>query len=520
MNNPPVVSETSRLLPSHNSEDDLDIAPVTPVVQSLEIADLTHLRWEDLTPRPLPASLEVDQCKRLAFALIVLLQLRKQKIAWGGGYPDAYEQWTEEEARARDVETLEEKMSELWENFLAQYHGPRELHDVLWTQFLLEQGRPRKIRVVDCLLGRDAPSKFVAHPIVSMTISRTWKYGRPASNRPQSLLHNIISTEATPCATHFLELLFDLGFMLLLFSYVIRPPNWPDSEVDRPSPASAYPYSTREVCIVIYAFSVLVSAQGANVIISAFTLLAFASSPSVLPLPGGPGFYILLWVVVFRFLMYHMPSTLPSPVLLFQHRQSLPLAVLLSKGLARIARPLFRFYLPTALVTCFTLSLSMSGPLAGPLEYFRGLQAPLPLPGSDMPIIGVAPMDTRVVFFLLSLTIWLLIISSVYIIASSTPVARTDPAIRSPSILWDTYSPEVGHIARITSYRATVAYAIDYPFPPPLNLVELLLVTIPVGFIRLFRNPHFKRAIIARLIWNVTVRPLILIMTPLCTLLA
>jgi hypothetical protein len=153
MNNP-LASEASPLLVRHYS-DNFSAAPVTPVVQALDIADLTHLRWEDLIPRPIPASLELDQCKRLAFALIVLLQLRKQKIAWRGRYPDAYEQWTEEEARTRDVETLEEKLSELWENFLAQYHGPRELYDVLWTQFPLDQGRPSSIRGMgsSCILA-------------------------------------------------------------------------------------------------------------------------------------------------------------------------------------------------------------------------------------------------------------------------------------------------------------------------------------------------------------------------------
>lgn len=110
---------------------------MTPVVLSLDTADLAHLRWEDLTPQPLPPSLEMDPCRRVAFALIVLLQLRKQKINWNGKYSDIYEQWTEEDIRTRDVEILEEKVNELWENFLAQYHGPLEIYDVLWSTFPL-----------------------------------------------------------------------------------------------------------------------------------------------------------------------------------------------------------------------------------------------------------------------------------------------------------------------------------------------------------------------------------------------
>ncbi|KAJ3564256.1 hypothetical protein NP233_g8413 [Leucocoprinus birnbaumii] len=471
------------------------------MVQGLETVDLTHLGWEDLTPRPLPASLELDQCKRLAFALVVLLELRKQKIAWGGGYPDAYEQWTEEEARARSVEILEEKLSELWENFLAQYHGPRDLHDVLWTPFFYEPRKLRTIRVVDFLADRDAPSKFVAHPIVSMTMSRAWKYGRPENNQPQSLLRRATNTDATPSKTHFLELLFDLGFLVLLLSYVIRPPNWPSSEAFGSDPTSANSYSARE---------------GSGVILSAFVLLAFVSSPSALPLPGSLYFKILLWVIFFRFFMYHIPTVLPSPILLVRHQHSFPFATFLTKGLTRIARPLSYFYLPIALVTTFALSLSLTGPLTGPLGYTRNLQAILSPPGPDLPIIGAAPMDTRVVFLIMSVTVWLLVISSAYIIGSSTPVACTRLAITSSSAPWDVYTPEIGVVARIASYRAITAYATDYPFPPPLNLIELFFITIPVAFIRLSRDPRFKRAAIARLVWNVTVRPLMMVTTTLC----
>jgi hypothetical protein len=217
--NRPHVSETSPLLPVQRSSDDFDDAIVTPVVNALENADYAHLRWEDLTPRPVPAILELDQSKQLAFAFIVLLQLRRQKIAWNPKSLDAYEQWTEEDVRTRDVDTLEEKVSELWENFLAQYHGPRELYDVFWTQFSLCRGKPATIRgiiwflnrrcssfdgdfilfsVVDFLASRDAPQKFVAHPMVSMTMTRAWRSGRPDANRQQSLISNFLAPTASP----------------------------------------------------------------------------------------------------------------------------------------------------------------------------------------------------------------------------------------------------------------------------------------------------------------------------------
>jgi len=146
-------------------------------------------------------------------------------------------------------------------------------------------------------------------------------------------------------------------------------------------------------------------------------------------------------------------------------------------------------------------------------------QAIFALAGFDLPVIGVAPMDTRRVFCLFSVIVWLLVLSSAYILGFSTPVASSDPLIFSPSTAWDLYTPEVGHIARVRSYRVIIAYADDYLFPPPFSIVELLLVTVPIGLMRLV-NFRLRRATIARPVWNVTVRPLMMIVTPFCAFLA
>ena len=306
-----------------------------------------------------------------------------------------------------------------------------------------------------------------------------------------------------------MDLIFDLGFTVLLFNYVVRPPNGPD-------PATCLK-SAREACIVIYAFSVLISARGANVILSAATLAAFTLSPATLPEPGELRFYALLCVVFFRLFMYLVPTILPNPTLLVQHRRSFPPVVFLSQRLVRIVRPLICFYLPIVVVSCLTLSISMSGPLTGSLAR---PQAAFALASFDLPVMGVAPMDTRRVFFLFSVVVWLLVLSSAYILGVSAPAASSDPLIFSPSTAWDLYTPETGHMARIGSYRAVIAYADDYLFPPPFSIVELLLVTVPTGLMRLVGNSRLRRATIARPVWNVTVRPLMMIVTPLCAFLA
>ena len=295
--------------------------------------------------------------------------------------------------------------------------------------------------------------------------------------------------------------------MVLLFSYVVCPPNGPGS-------ALTCLKSAREAYIVIYGFSVLISVRGANVILSAATVVAFILSPATLPEPGELRFCALLCVVFFRLFMYLVPTILPNPTLLVQHRRSFPPVVFLSQRLIRIVRPLICFYLPIVVVSCLTFSISMSGgSLARPQAIFT-------LAGFDLPVIGVAPIDTRRVFFLFSVIVWLLVLASAYILGFSTLVGSSDPLIFSPSTAWDLYTPEIGHIARMRSYRAIIAYADDYSFPPPFSIVELLLVTVPVGLMRLVGNSRLRRATIARPVWNVTVRPLTMIVTPFCAFLA
>jgi len=307
--------------------------------------------------------------------------------------------------------------------------------------------------------------------------------------------------------THFLDLIFDFGFMVLLFSYVVRPPEWP-------GPALTCLNSARETCIVIYAFSTLISARGTNVILSAVTLAAFTLSPATLPKPGELRFYALLCVIFFRLFMYLVLAILPNPTLLVQHRRSFPPVVFLSQGLIRIVRPLICFYLPIIVASFLTFSISMSEPLTGSLTYLQAIS------GFDLPVIGIAPMDTRRIFLLFSMIVWLIVLLSGYILGFSTSMASSDPLIFSPSTAWDRYTPEIGHIARIRSYRAIIAYVDDYPFPPPFNIVELLLVTIPIGLIRLLVNSRLRRATIARPVWNITVRPLMMIVAPFCVFLA
>lgn len=271
---------------------------------------------------------------------------------------------------------------------------------------------------------------------------------------------------------------------------------------------------------MLYAFSTLLSAQAATVITSTLTLLAFALSFPSLPLPGGPAFSALLWAILSRLLMYHIPTILPTPLLLIRHQRSLPLALFLAEALTRIIRPLLFFYFPAVLVACFTLSVSLSGPLTGPIACLHALQTLRTLPQPDPPIIGAAPMETRVFFFLFSVIILLIGLSSAYVIGTSTPIVQTQSVIWLSSHAWDFYSPEIGHDARVAFYHTTSIYSMEHPFPPPFNLVELVFVIIPLGVLRPFIHYRAWRATMARFVWNLTVRPFMVITIPICAILA
>jgi hypothetical protein len=130
-----LVSDSTPLLARHCSSAYRNGPAVLPVVQSLSLTDFATTQWVDFTP----ASFELDHCRRLAFTLIVILQLRKQKIVHRESSSDIYEKWTNEETQIRDVEILEDKVNDIWEEFLTQYHSPQELHDVLWAEFPLAQ---------------------------------------------------------------------------------------------------------------------------------------------------------------------------------------------------------------------------------------------------------------------------------------------------------------------------------------------------------------------------------------------
>ncbi|XP_006454487.1 hypothetical protein AGABI2DRAFT_114242 [Agaricus bisporus var. bisporus H97] len=512
-----LVSESTPLLPTPHSSADQNGPAVLPVVQSLSLTDLSTANCEDFTP----ASFELDHCRRLAFALVVILQLRKQKIAHRERNSDIYEKWTNEEARCRDVEILEEKVNDIWEEFLTQYHSPQELYDILWTEFPLTQDTSSMTKVVNFLTSKDAPQKFVAHPIIFMTMTRAWRFGRPDSNQSENRFLSMRKFCTSPSSKiHFLELLLDLASVVTLISYVMRPPNWPDSDNSSQNPPAAYPYTLREAYLMLYAFSILLSARGVNTTLSALTLAAFAPSLPSLPLPGSAGFGILLWVIFVRILAYHITTVFPNPLFLISHQRSFPLALFLANGLGRIIRPLFLFYLPVMLVACFALSISLSGPITGPLMYSRSFQAFIIPSVPDPLIIGAAPMDTRMVFFLLSVTVLLFVLASAFILATSTPIASKHSTVFHASSTLDSYSPEIGHLARVISYHATATYSVDYYFPPPFKIFELFLVIIPVSLIRIFGHSQFNRAVIASRVWYITVQPFLIIITPFWLLLA
>lgn len=222
--------------------------------------------------------------------------------------------------------------------------------------------------------------------------------------------------------------------------------------------------------------------------------LSFLTALPSVPLPGSASFSILLWVFVAHILRLHLPHY-PSPLFLFSHRRTLPLANFLSGGLSRIIFPPVLFFLPALLVASFLVSISMADVF---LQTFL-LNIPSP-----------SPMETRIAFLYLFAAIIFLLNSSFFVLAT-TLFSSSQKDMDS----WDQYSTEVGHMARMALIDTITPYAGLYVFPPPFNIIHLLFIRIPRSVTLLLGAGAMWGGVAEKTLWRVIVGPFVLVSTAL-----
>jgi hypothetical protein len=114
-----------------------------------------------------------------------------------------------------------------------------------------------------------------------------------------------------------------------------------------------------------------------------------------------------------------------------------------------------------------------------------------------------SPIETRIgLLAMLGIGIVLLIP------ALLTPLVLTGSFLQRihPGRSWDRYSEAVGLEARKYFVRAVIAYSTPHTFPPPLNLLPLVL-QLPSATLRTHGDPSSALAVLERLLWRITVGP-------------
>jgi len=244
---------------------------------------------------------------------------------------------------------------------------------------------------------------------------------------------------------------------------------------------------------MIFLFQLSFLAQPWSFLTAPFLLifLALLSSLPTVPSPGDTSFNILLLALGLHIFQLHLPHT-PSPIFLFPLDRSLPLSTLFRDGISQVAYPAVIFFLPAFLLTSFLLSFSLADTF---LEFIN-----LDLGLGIHTMVTPTPMPTRTAF--------LVFFSAVLVLFSFLAMAFSSlPQTGSNS--WDRYSKSGGLAARKAFVSAVITYATPYTFPPPFNLLQLVLIRVPSFGMRMLGIPYASYlAKGERILWRLTVGPL------------
>ncbi|KAF8078434.1 hypothetical protein FPV67DRAFT_1465265 [Lyophyllum atratum] len=460
------------------------LPPIAPAVRRVGTLEADHIRFEDLVNQD-GLSFE-NHPTEFAFALTVLLHLRTTRTE-ASSADDPYERWLAMKIDTRDADVLEKQINDIWTLFLAEYRNTRDIETVLWTRFPFDEGDTHTCRVVDYLVDRDSPVSLVSHPLVTSSIEYAWKRGvsleYPSANSSAWLArYDMLST---PRVAHFIDWTSHLIFLALLVHYLLYPIEQPHTTKEW----LEYQYGAREVLLIILPFSFAARTWSLANTSSLLAPIAFLTSLPSAPHPASITFTLLQWAVVLHPLGLNLPEA-PSHLFLLRHSYSLPLAVLIKRGLSRILYPLILFFLPLLLLAIYLLSLSL-------VDTFLKLSS---IEGFSV-IITPTPQETRLTFLTFFFAVVLLMFTSLFVMATTTSLAHTssDP--------WDRYSVAVGHAARRIFLGVTASYNGPYVFPPPFNILHILLIRIPQVAARRFAIQIQGLAVVERILWRIIVGP-------------
>ncbi|KAG7099402.1 hypothetical protein E1B28_001255 [Marasmius oreades] len=469
-----VVRSTQNEIPS--------LPVIVPTLRQLDMLSQDDLELVHTSNVLRPSQLSGQRPMRVAFALLVLLAYRRERLRDQRFSDSPWDRWFQETEAKRGLVVIEKNIQLLWEEFLSSYCNPKDVEGALWTEFPLEEGCSQRIRVVDHLAEADPPIYLLTHQVVQYSLLNYWRKGPVVD--PSTARHYLTTkydSLCTPRLSHAVDLGSRMIFFALLASYTLDPPRKPSIYI-----ASLEYIHAREIFLMLFAVSIPWLYLG---IPFALTTLAFLSSLPSVPFPGDIAFNILLISLFSQLFLFHLPVP-PCPIFIFSLQDTLPFVLLLFWRVSHVIVRLFLFFLPALILSLYLLSFSMA-------DTFLRIQI-------TSWLVDPSPMETRGGYLVLLFLVMAMICICFFVV-----VPVSSPLISSPS--WDVYSKDIGVAARTAFVHALIRYSYPYPFPPPFNTVRFLFLLIPSFVFQRLGVPPSLFDKLNRGLWRLIVGPVFLL---------
>ncbi|KAI0778118.1 RNI-like protein [Trametes elegans] len=411
---------------------------------------------------------------RVSFALCVLLYYRKS-IASGVASRgrDVWTQWQDTVQYDAGVRNLDSLIARVWGQFLDDDSTEEEVAEVLWSAHLVDEYSLNTLRVVDFLACGDVPQDLLSHPLILLSLNDTWKYGRYPNYVEDGIattLVRFIDSCCTPRVLHVLDFASHLVYLVALHQYLTRPP----------TTGSIATFDLRRTLLLVIASSKLFRPWSYSTIPPALLFIAFLSCLPDAPAIVDLSFAVLQLVFFWEVLNLHFP-THPSPLFLYSPQQILPLSMLAKQSISWLPVPA-AFFIPALFASLVMFS-----------ESFTNMRFVLYAPRS---FTIEAPLDTQINFFALFCTFFLFVwLALAYSVLVHPFLAASVGPKPSP---WDRYTTPA-------FLSAVTVYGTPHYFPGPLNLVQIVAVSIPT---LLFLTPRTRRsaarmAVVEKILWRI-----------------
>lgn len=417
--------------------------------------------------------------ERIAFLLLVQLHYNESHYNVLNDSSDIWEKWQHARAASAVAEDIGQRATEMLNQFLLNHSSSSAIQTIFWTAFPLEDTGHTTTRVIDMLAEVHIPPELLTHPVVDAVVIKCWKYGMKAGSAQDHGLSLIGHFDAlsTPRVLHFIDVLGRLVFMGSLIHYLLYPPHFHIT-------LGQNEQGTREMILTFMSAAPLARRWSIHTLPAMLVFPAFVMTLPSVPLPGNVSFSVLHIALLLQLVLLHLPDS-PSLPVAVKPESAIPLSTLLSHGATRIVIPVTLFFFPVLLLATFLVSASL---VDNPL---------LVLTNS----LEVTPMDSRSSFFILFITVIILLLGGLGVTLAMFPTLASSTTSTSG---WDRYSREIGLHARRSFVEALVQYE-PYYFPVPFNLLQLVVRVPCMVFSGLGHpvTPYIKS--IERVLWRVIV---------------